>query len=434
MWCAPVQIAVFIACFALPGRSQSEDGLSNKQRIARIRDLGKRKADAIPALSAYLKDPEKDIRLEAIRAIIRIGGDASLDPLVAATHDNDADVQIRAVDGLVNAYLPGYVAQGLTGPITRGVRQVKSLMFTRNDQIIDATVNVRPDVQEAVAALVSGGSSTDSRFTAARAAGILRDRAAVPALAGSLRAHDSGLIFECLVALQKIKPKTDLPSLSSASHDLDERTQILALETIGILHSTSSAPDVREALKNARNIRVERAALEALAMLSEGEDRAVFQKYTERSDAQLRASALEGLGRLREPEDYPVLERSYNEQDADWRVHLAAAFGLVDQGKLDTSDYSPLPYLVENLSMKSRTGVASAYLAELVHREDVRKALIPLVAQTSRDGKLALCSVLGETGSDEVEPVLQSLTRDADPSVATAAARGLRILKARQAS
>jgi HEAT repeat protein len=413
---------------------QNNDGLSPKERISRIRDLGKRNSGAIPALSAYLSNPSAEVRLEAVKAIVRIGGEESLTPLVEATKDKDPDVQIRATNGLVNFYVPGYVAKGLTAPVTRGVRQAKSLVATRNDQVIDPSVSVRPEISDALAEEISGPAIVDVKTNAARAAGILRARSAVPALAGALRHKDSQLILECLVALQKIKDPAAGAALGGPARDLDDRVKITALETIGKLRTLDAAPDVRAALSDARNIKVRRAALEALAMLGISGDRATFQQYTGDSDAELRASAVEGLGRIREPEDYPLLERAYNEQNADPRVHLAAAFALAEQGKVDTSNYSPLPYLFDNLALKARSDAAGAYLAELVRRPEVRTALIPMIPQGSKDQKLALCSVLAEAGSDDVLPVLSQLTGDKDPDVAVAAAKALKIVKARQSA
>jgi HEAT repeat protein len=424
--------SVAVVCLLTFG--QSEDGFSPKQRIARIRDLSKRGGEAIPSLAEYLNDRDRDIRVEAVRAIVKIDGEGSLTPLLKGTRDNDAEVQIRATDGLVNYYLPGYVAKGLTGPLTRGLRQAKSVFSSRNDQVIDPNVTVRPDVAQAIAVEISGAASIDARTNAARAAGILRLRTAVPNLLSSLRARDNQLIFESLVALQKIKDPAAGPGVSPVATDLDERIQITALETIGVLHSLQSAPNVRSALTNARSLKVRRAALEALAMLGIAGDRSIFQQYAEDKDPELRAAALEGLGRIREPEDYPLIERAYNEGDADWRIHLAAAFALVNEGKVDIAEYSPLPYLVENLAMKSRSTVASAYLAELVRRDDVRKALMPLISGGNRDQKLAFCSVLGESQSEDAIPALTTLSRDIDPDVALAASKALKTLQARRSS
>ncbi len=421
-----------LTCLLLAG--QNNDGLSPKQRISRIRDLGKRDAAAIPSLSAYLSNPSAEVRLEAVKAIVRIGGEDSLAPLVKATKDADPEVQIRATDGLVNFYVPGYVAKGLTAPVTRGVRQAKSVFASRNDQVIDRSISVRPEISDALADEISGPANVDVKTNAARAAGILRARSAVPALTGALRHRDSGLIMECLVALQKIKDPAAGAALGGPARDLDERVKITALETIGKLRSLDGAPDVRAALSSARSMKVRRAALESLAMLGISGDRPVFQKYAGDTDVELRASALEGLGRIREPEDYPVLERAYNEQNTDSRIHLAAAFALAEQGKVDTSEYSPLPFLFDNLALKSRSDTAAAYLVELARRPEVRTALIPMIPQGSKDQKLALCSVLADAGTEDEVPVLEKMTGDKDPDVAVAATKAMKIVKARRSA
>lgn len=435
MWLRALRLVACVLCLSFLAVGQNEDKYNSNQRILRIRDLGKRDAHVIPALAQYLSDPNRDIRREAVKAIVKIDTEASLEPLVQAAHDNDAEIQIRATDGLVNYYLPGYVAKsGLTGSLTRGVRQVRSFFSSRNDQVIDPGRTVRPDVAEALGHVARGGASMDARANAALAAGILRSQPAVPALVEALRSKNNELIFESLVALQKIKDPSAGPGLAFLAHDLDDRIQATALETLGVLRSLDCAQDIRSALRTARNLRIRRAALDALAMLGIPGDRGIFQQYAGEGDSELRASALEGLGRIREPEDTPTLERAYNEKDAGWRVHLAAAFALVSEGKVETSDFSPLMYLVENLGVKSRSNVASAYLTELARREDVRQALIPLVPQLTKDQKVALCQVFSGSDSADVVPVLNSLTKDIDPDVAFAASKALRILQTRKNS
>ncbi|MBV9404077.1 MAG: HEAT repeat domain-containing protein, partial [Acidobacteriaceae bacterium] len=162
--------------------------------------------------------------------------------------------------------------------------------------------------------------------------------------------------------------------------------------------------------------------------------RQVFQKYVGDQDADLRASALEGLGRIREPEDMPVITQAYDEKDADWKVHLAAAFASVSEGKVGAAEFSPLPYLVEALDTKTRADIATAYLTELVRRDDVRPALFPLVAPATKDQKIALCSILAASQSEDVIPTLNTLAKDIDPDVAFAASRALRIAQAHRAS
>jgi HEAT repeat protein len=428
--CSLRAVATGLCFISFAALAQNEVGYSTDQRISRIRDLGKKNGQAIPAIAEYLKDPNRDIRIEAVKAIVKIGTEASLDPLITATRDSDAEIQIRATDGIVNYYVPGYVAKGaLTSPFKRGARQVKTFFSSRDDQIIEPDVVVRSDVAQALADEVRGGAGMDSRANAARAAGILRARPAVVSLVGALRSKNSELILECLVALQKINDASAGPGISFLAHDLDDRVQVTALETIGILHDSSSAPDVRSVFRNARNIKIRRAAFQCLAMLGRSEDRATFQQNIESSDADLRASALEGLGRIREPADTPILEQAYNDKDADPKIHLAAAFAIVSEGKIDTSDFSPLRYLIENLETKGQRSAAQAYVTELCRRDDVRKALFPLLREATKDQKVALCSALSASRSDDVIPVLNTLSKDIDPDVSLAASRGLRLIK-----
>jgi len=430
-----IRAAVCGAYFCCLALSQSEDQYNTNQRILKIRELGKRGASAIPALSQYLTDPNSDIRIEAVKAIVRIDTAGSIDPLVQATHDNDPEVQIRATDGLVNAYLPGYVVKsGLTSSLTRGVRQAKEYFSSRNDQVIDEDVTIRPDVAQALSDLVRGGASTDARANAARGAGILRDKAAVPSLLQGLHSRDNQTILECLIALQKIRDPSAGPGVSFLTHDLDDKVQATALETIGVLRSLPSAPDVRTVLQNPRNMRVRRAALQALAMLGIASERSTFQQYANDKVPELRSAALEGLGRIREPEDTPLIQQAYDQPGADWRIHLAAAFALVDEGKVDNVEFSPLAYLVETLDTRSRASVATAYLMELARRDDVRTALFKLVPEATKDQKVALCLIFGSTRNPDVTPVLTTLARDIDPDVAFAASKALKMVQARTIS
>jgi HEAT repeat protein len=422
----------------LPLFSQRAPGDSSgtpKQRVARVRELGKRDTAALADLAPYLRDSDRDVRLEAIKAVVRIDTRASLDALVAGTRDRDPEIRIRATDGIVNTYLPGYVANNsLSGNFTRGFRHIKDFFSSRNDQVVDADVVIRPDAARALADEINDGFSFDASSNAALAAGILRARPAVPALIKGLKSKENDMIFECLVALQKIQDPSAGPAVGFLARDLDERIQITALETIGLLRSLDSAPDVRAALKGGKNLKIRRAAMEALAMLGIPGDRATFQRDADSGDTEMRAAALEGLGRIREPEDFRLLKAAYDEANADWRIHLAAAFALANQGKVDTEQFSPLPYLVESLNTKGRAETARAYLKELARHEDARASLVKLLPEATKEQKLELCSVFGASRSEDLLPALNKLSKDGDPDVAFAASKAIRILQARGSS
>jgi len=398
---------------------------SNKPQLDRIHEIEKGRGGGMSELAAFSKDHDRTVRIEAIKAIVKIGGNASLDPLIAATQDSEPEVRARATDGIVNVYLPGYVS----GYFTHSVRQVKSWFSSRNDSIIDEDVNVRADAAKAIIDEINFGPEMPPRANAALAAGVLRLRAAVPALLDAIRAKNNDLIFESLVALQKIHDPSAGPGVSFLVRDLDDRTQMTALETVGVLGNRDAAPDIRYAIQNARNVKIRRAALSSLAMLAIPDDRTIFRQYVINGDPELRTAALEGLGRLREPEDTPNLQNSYDEANADWRIHLAAAFALVSEGSVSTDDFSPLLFLVENLNSSARANAAETYLKELMHHEDVRQNIAKTLPEATRAQKLALCWIFADSRSPDLLPVLTQLSSDPDGEVSIAAKRAAHVIQ-----
>ena len=404
---------------------------SKKQKLSSIRSAGKQDSHAIAFLAKYLKDPDSDVRNEAVKAIVNVGTQYSLDPLIQATQDSNSDIQMRAVDGLVNFYLPGYVTTGgVTRTFTRVSKRIKDVFSNRNDDEIGPSVMVRPEVIAAIAGVISGGASLDARSDAARAAGILRGHAALPELEKALQSRNTGLIFESLVAIQKIGDTSAGPSVEFLANDFDSQVQAIALETLGILHTTDAAPRIRQVVNRPKDDRVHRAALEALAMLAQPEDRNTFLQYKDDKDPSLRMSALEGLGRIRDPQDFPVLEAAFN-NEKELKARLAAAFGLVAEGKVDTTEFSPLRYLVNGLDLTRGNSASQAYLQELSRRPEVRKSLLPLLPNGTKAEKLGLIHALAPNADAETQTALQALTHDADPDVSVAAARQERIVKAR---
>jgi HEAT repeat protein len=331
----------------------------------------------------------------------------------------------------VNFYLPGYVAKGLGSSFTRTTRFVKGYFNNRNDQVIDAGIRVRDEVAQALGDLAGGSSSMEARANGALAAGVLRARLAVPGLEAALRSKDTDLIFEALVALQKIRDPEAGASAALLVQDLDEKVQTTALETVGILHSVASAPNVRQALDRARTAKARRAALGALAMIGSTQDHAAFLRYSAERDAPLRAAAMEGIGRLRDPEDLSMIEETFNEQNLDERVRLASAFAVVSEGKLETSEFSALRYLINGLNLKAHGSIAQSYLTELLRQGEVRKAIAPLLeeAGATRDEKISIAQALAESGAADAVPLLEKLAKDTNPEVSVAATRSLRVLR-----
>ncbi len=413
-----------------PSAGQDLNSPNPKQRARAARDLGRQGFEAIPRLHALLSDHAVEVRVEAVKSIIQIGGPRSLEPLIQAAGDNDPEVQIRATDGLVNFYLPGYVRTGLSATLQRVGTTLRSRFTDTNDQVVEPYVQVRPEVIRALGKVARGGASMEARANAARAVGILRGAEAIPDLLAAIRSKDDRVIYECLIALQKIRRPEAAPEIAFLLRDLDERVQIAAIETTGLLRNREALPQLREALETARTEKVRRAALTALAMIPDEQNRPAFTRYLSDRDEWLRAAAAEGFARLRNAGDLPALEKAFNEE-RKMPARLGAAFGLVMLGKTELSEFSPLQYLINTLNSAAWRGVARAYLIELARETPVLRALEKALPRGSRSEKIELAQILARSGDRESLPHLENLTKDPDERVSQEAFSALRTLKVR---
>src|SRR5215813_1387166 len=132
-----------------------------KARIKGIRQIAEQGTGGIPRIAPYLEDRDEEVRWEAVKAISEIGTRHAIDPLITATRDSQPDIQIRATDGLVNFYLPGYLKTGWGATIRKATTSLKGRFTDTNTDIVDPYVTARPDVIEALGKLARGGASME---------------------------------------------------------------------------------------------------------------------------------------------------------------------------------------------------------------------------------------------------------------------------------
>jgi HEAT repeat protein len=405
--------------------------VTDAQTVKQVRAIAKQGPNSLPQLGQLLKNPDTQIRAEAVKGIIDIGTAKSLDYLIEATRDVDEGIQIRATDGLVNFYLPGYVAIGVTAKIQRAGTNVKSRFVDRNDQVIDSYVLVRPEVIQAVGALIRGGSNMDSRANAARAVGVLRGKQALPDLFEGVRAKDSEVLYESIIALQKIGDFSAGPKVQYLIRDLKDKVQLAAIETSGLLHNMDALPDLRTVLSTTTKPKVKRAALNAIAMLPSPQDRGIYTDFLNDKEEANRSLAAEGFGRLRDPADVPMLQKAY-EDELKRPVRISLAYALVMDGKTELgTEPTPMRFLVDQLNQTSYRNAAQALLTETAHDPVVRAQLYLPLEQGTRDEKISLAQILALTGDRETEPHIEKVSRDLDKQVAEEGLRALRNLRAR---
>jgi HEAT repeat protein len=412
----------YLLAFALIAAAAAQD-----VRPKDVREIGKAGSGAIPRLTELLKNPNTDVRVEAVKQLT----DArALDALILATRDNEAEVQIQATDGLVNFYLPGYVQTGFGSSIKRIGGSIKGKFTDTNDQVVDPYITARPDVVAALGALVRGGASMQARANAARAVGILRGKAAIPDLVAALRTKDTDVLYESLIAMQKIRDESAGPQIVFLLHDLNSKVQIAAIETTGLLRNREAAPDLVEVVKRSKDAKVRRAALGALAMVPDEKSRPIYQQYLNDKDDKMRAAAAEGFARLRNPADSAMIDQAWKDEGKS-SPRISLAFAMVMLGHNEISEFSPLQYLVNNLNSAAYKGDAQPFLTELARDNSTRKALYGPLETGTKDEKIGLARVLAVSGDKESVSHLEKVSRDADPEVAQEGLRAMRNLQAR---
>ncbi len=404
--------------------------LTAQTRPKDVREIAKGGTTAIPKLQELLKDPSTDVRVEVVKQLTEIGTQYSLDPLIQATRDNDPEVQIRATDGLVNFYLPGYVETGFGASLKRVGTSIKGKFTDTNDQVIDPYVVVRPEVISALGQLVKTGGSMDARANAARAIGVLRGKAAVPDLIQALHSKDSEVLYESLTSLQKIRDESAAPRISFLLHDLDPKVQVAAIETTGLLLNKQAVPELTSVLNQTRDSKVKRAALTAIAMLPVEQSRSVYTQYLHDKDDKLRAAAAEGFARLKNPSDVPMLQKAWQDEGKT-NPRLSLAFALVMLGKTEVSEFSPLQYLINTLDSASYKGIAFPFLVELARDPAVRTALYRPLETGTKDEKIGIAGILARSGDKDSLTELRKLSNDPDNDVQKEVLRAIRTLETR---
>lgn len=423
-------LSLFLLASSFSALAQEAGSGDPRERKKEAQALAEQGPSAIPRLQALLRDPELEVRLEAVKSIVKVGRVESLDPLAEATRDNDPEIQVRATDGLVNFYLPGYVETGLTASVRRVGAGIKGKFTDTNDQVIPAYIEVRPEIVQALVKLARGGSSMESRANAARALGVLRGRAALPDLVQALRSNDHQVLYECLIAFQKIGDPTVASSFNYLLRDPIQKVQIAAIETAGLLQNHEVLPDLVKILETSKRASVRRSALYAIARMPGEANRGLYFRYLEDEDQHFRAAACEGLGRLRNAEDLPRLQSAF-EREGKMLPRLALAFALVLLGMKEQAEFSPLQYVVNTLNSGSYQFVARAYLTELSRDSHVLQVLNRMAPSGTKQEKIHLAQVLAVSGDESSLPPLEALSSDSQPEVAQAALTALQTLKSR---
>jgi HEAT repeat protein/beta-lactamase regulating signal transducer with metallopeptidase domain len=257
--------------------NQKNDGAKGKQSDPRM----------IAALTAALKDTDKEVRETALHALVQLRDPGIFEPLVQALSDAAADVREQAAFGLGEMR-----DRRAVEPLARALKDVNGEV---REQAAFALGQIRD--RSAVAALTSVLKDLDDdvREQAVFALGQLRDPAAVDALATATRDAKPDVRHQAVFALGQIRDRRAVEPLISALKD--------------------GSPDVREqaafALGNIRD----RGAVEALIIALKD------------TTPDVREQVAFALGQIRDPRAIEALTGALKDSSADVRKQVAFALG-----------------------------------------------------------------------------------------------------------
>ena len=421
-----------VPLFSLTLAAQVEDLQSSdaKVRVKAVKSLADKKggdrATLCKAIEGVVADPSAKVREEAAIALIKIGGQECLPGLRRAARENaDPDIQSMAVDGIVNFYMPGYVKFGWLNSVKGFGKAVSKRFSTPEPLIVEPSVRVLDADIAAIAPLIGGGSSMDSRANAARAAGILRGKQAAPELTKALEAENTTIQIEAIRSLEKIGDLSAGPAIAPLLNSTDKKVQYEAAEAVGQLRTKEAVRDLVRLAKTSPDKDVRRASLIALAKVPDnGEDR-TFLLYLQDKDPQMRAAAAEGLGRAGNKADLKTVQDAFAAEKNE-SARQSMAFASVLLGDMDK-----LQYVVDGLDSTFHRGESRAFLTELARDPRVLSELYTPLTSGTRDQKIELANVIARSGTRESVSHLERAANDPDPRVAEAAGNALRNLQAR---
>jgi HEAT repeat protein/beta-lactamase regulating signal transducer with metallopeptidase domain len=266
------------------GRGADVQGNGNKDDSRQARTADPR---MVAALTAALKDTDKDVRETALHALVQMRDPSVFDPLVQALSDASPDVREQAAAGL--------------GQL-RDRRAVAPLINALKDQ--DA------DVREQVVF----------------ALGHLRDRAAVPGLTAALKDTNDSVREQAVFALGQLRDPASIDPLITAVHDAKPDVREQAVFALGQLRDRRAVEPLISALKDtAADVRQQ-----AAFALGQIRDRGAVEALVialKDSVADVRQQAAFALGQIRDPRAIDGLTGALKDANADVRQQAAFALG-----------------------------------------------------------------------------------------------------------
>ena len=442
-WSAWVLVMVALSGFAHPAqrtRKASIDGLiydlkhpdSDRRKSAAIL-LGKNRIKrAVPNLMTLTADPLDPVRLEAVRALVRINDSQSLSSYIRLTEDSDKGIQEKAIEGIIKIYVVE------EGGFIRDVRKVVAFVNPFGDDynptVVEPYVPVSEDAIQALARLLVDPDA-GSRKDAAIALGILRARSVLTTLQDRLAVEtDSATKVELIRAVYKIADPAAGTSLLPLIRDPDKKVHDEAIFTLGRLRISEAVPHLHPLYESGIEERgkilvivpitgsddLQRKIFEALAHIADPTSYGLFFNALEHEEDFYRRYGAEGLGRIGKTDAVTAVARKYLREKSS-EVRLAMSFAQFRLGRDE--------HLVELVDSLKGGDQGFDYLLELEPQEIHQ--LEPFVRTEKSPVRARLLHIVGLRGDASALPLVEEMTEHKQAEVVSAANLAIRRIRSR---
>jgi HEAT repeat protein/beta-lactamase regulating signal transducer with metallopeptidase domain len=254
-----------------------------------VQEKSASKADPrmVAALTAALKDTDKEVRETAMHALVQLRDPSVFEPLLQALKDASYEVREQAAFGL--------------GQL-RDKRAVDALAAALKDE--------HPDVRE----------------QAAFALGQLRDRSAIPALTGALKDENADVREQAIFALGQMRDPATIDGLTIALRDTNADVREQAAFALGQIRDKRAVTPLISALKDS-NADVREQAAFALGQIRDGVAVEALVIALKDASADVREQVAFALGQLRDPRAIEGLTAALKDPQASVRQQAAFALG-----------------------------------------------------------------------------------------------------------
>jgi beta-lactamase regulating signal transducer with metallopeptidase domain len=213
----------------------------------------------IAALTAALKDSDKEVRETAMHALVQMRDPSIFEPLLQALKDGSPDVREQAAFGL-GQIRDRRAVQPLIGAIKDENADVR-------EQVVFALGQLRdPAAVEGLAAAVKDVNA-DVREQAVFALGQIRDRRAVEPLVSALKDADPDVREQAAFGLGQIRDRSAVDALMVAVKDTNKDVREQVVFALGQIRDPRAIDALTTALKD-QNADVRKQAAFALGQLA----------------------------------------------------------------------------------------------------------------------------------------------------------------------